>query len=670
MRILDCLTSQHDLVLVALAALVCVVGSLVTMRLYRRTRSLERGMRAAWLFLGAVAGGATIWCTHFVAMMAYQPGVAVSYAPVTTGLSLLVAIIGCGMALSIGSWRQAWAPVGGGVMFGVSVVSMHYTGMAAFTASALVQWSLPYVAGSVLAALIGAPVAFLLAARSRAHPVLLSGLALVGMIVALHFTGMAAMVILPLSPVEAQAGLSQANALLAFAVAAVGLVLLGTALASQALEDHNENQSQQRLDDQAHHDSLTGLPNRVAFRERLLALQQRDEGFSLLVLNLSRFKEINDLHGHAVGDALLVHVTGHLQSQLRSDHFVARLGGDEFAVLLPTSDRKSAWMVANDLANAAQKPVQLGEKDLACKASVGIAMWPQDASEGSALYNNADLALHRAKQSVEARVCFYEEAMDDAVRRRRRLIAQLREALEQELFCLHYQPQTRISTGEITGFEALLRWQQADGTFLSPSEFIPLAEETGLVVPIGEWVLRQACREAAAWEQPDRLAVNLSPIQLAQVDLPQLVHQVLMESGLPPSRLELEITETAMIGDPTRTFHVLRQIKALGVSIAMDDFGSGYSSLSTLGAFPFDKIKLDRTFMSSLDGRPQSQAIIKAVLTLGRSLGIPVLAEGVETQSQLAFLRAEGCDEGQGYLLGQPGPIAEVVRARAEAKVA
>ena len=219
--------------------------------------------------------------------------------------------------------------------------------------------------------------------------------------------------------------------------------------------------------------------------------------------------------------------------------------------------------------------------------------------------------------------------------------------------------QASVETGEITGYEVLLRWRRPDGAFVSPADFIPLAEESGLILPIGEWVLRTACAEAAAWPEPHKVAVNLSPVQLSHVDLPRLVHQILLETGLSPARLELEITETAMITDMERTTHILRQLKALGVSIAMDDFGTGYSSLSTLRAFPFDKIKLDRSFMSELDGGPQSSAIIRAVLALGESLEIPVLAEGVETLEQLSFLRAQGCNEAQGYLLGRPKPVAE-----------
>jgi EAL domain-containing protein (putative c-di-GMP-specific phosphodiesterase class I) len=245
--------------------------------------------------------------------------------------------------------------------------------------------------------------------------------------------------------------------------------------------------------------------------------------------------------------------------------------------------------------------------------------------------------------------------MDEAVRERRRTTAELRDALVRQQFELRYQIQVSITTGTVTGYEVLLRWKHAERGYVPPSVFIPLAEESGIILAIGEWVLRTACKEAAEWATPYKIAVNLSAVQLGQPELPRLVHQILVDTGLAPSRLELEITETAMILDPDRTTHVLRQIKALGVSIAMDDFGVGYSSLSTLRAFPFDKIKLDKSFMDEIENSPQARAIIQAVLTLGRSLDIPIIAEGVETAEQFEFLRQQGCDEAQGYLIGMPG---------------
>jgi diguanylate cyclase (GGDEF)-like protein len=419
---------------------------------------------------------------------------------------------------------------------------------------------------------------------------------------------------------------------------------------------------ERRIAHLARNDGLTGLPNRASFLE-WLTKQTGDNSpharVALLAIDLDRFKEVNDVHGHAAGDQLLVRIAERMKAALRPGEFVARLGGDEFVAVTPVETRESSLGLAERLREAIMQPVDLGHAEVSCGASVGIALWPDDATDISALINDADLAMYRAKAALTADVCFYEEAMDEAVRNRRRMVQQLREALDQDQFSLNWQVQASVETGEITGYEVLLRWRRPDGAFVSPADFIPLAEESGLILPIGEWVLRTACAEAAAWPEPHKVAVNLSPVQLSHVDLPRLVHQILLETGLSPARLELEITETAMITDMERTTHILRQLKALGLSIAMDDFGTGYSSLSTLRAFPFDKIKLDRSFMSELDGGPQSSAIIRAVLALGESLEIPVLAVGVETLEQLSFLRAQGCNEAQGYLLGRPKPVAE-----------
>ncbi len=762
MRVITCLYEDHNLVLVALAAAICIVGAIVTARMYRRTRESQGISRLAWLFMGAVAGGATVWCTHFVAMLAYRPGVETAYAPLLTGVSLLVAVIGSGVAFWLGSARMRLAPLAGGAMFGAAVSAMHYTGMAAFTAEAIVTWSAIYLGASVLAAIVGGAAAFaIMAGQDQKRPIVWGAATLVLTIIALHFTGMAALTVIPLAPLAGSLNGSDAAELLAAGVAVVGLLMLGIAAASHVLEEQTQSLSRRRLNTLiegsvdgmlvesegrvlianlafldlagegteavvgglvsrwiegaedieagrliqsnltavsgevipveiavrredgdgrtfriyavrdlrarlaqerrishlARNDSLTGLPNRASFLEKLertMAVGGADGGFALLAIDLDRFKEVNDLYGHAVGDRLLIHIADQMKAAMKPGEFVARLGGDEFVAIIPTHDRDSAQLAAERLHAAIRTPTTLEHADLQCGASIGIALWPEDAQESSVLINNSDLAMYRAKATLATDICFYEEAMDEAVRQRRRITQGLREALDNDRFELHYQLQASVETGEITGYEALLRWPQDDGSYISPADFIPIAEDTGMILPIGEWVLRRACAEAAAWDEPICIAVNLSPIQLSNVDLPRLVHQVLLETGLSPSRLELEITETAMISDLERTTHVLRQLKLLGVSVAMDDFGTGYSSLSTLRAFPFDKIKLDRSFMLELDGSPQSKAIIRAVLALGESLDIPVLAEGVETAAQLEFLKDQGCDQVQGFLLGRP----------------
>lgn len=294
-------------------------------------------------------------------------------------------------------------------------------------------------------------------------------------------------------------------------------------------------------------------------------------------------------------------------------------------------------------------------------ASFGVAIYPDHAGTKPVLINNADLAMYRAKADPLKTFCFYEPSMDEAVRARRSLAADLRDANNNNQLSIYYQVQTALSTNEIRGYEALLRWQHPQHGFVPPSEFIPIAEENGLILQIGEWVLRQACATAKTWNPPYKVAVNLSPVQFAHSDLPRLIMETLVETGLSPERLEIELTESTIFADRERALHTLRQIKGLGVSIALDDFGSGYSSLDTLRSFPFDKIKLDRSFMGEIG--PQAKAIIRAVLALGKSLNIPILAEGIETPEQFSMLAREGCDEAQGFLLGRPASLEEIVQS-------
>ena len=287
-------------------------------------------------------------------------------------------------------------------------------------------------------------------------------------------------------------------------------------------------------------------------------------------------------------------------------------------------------------------------------ASIGIALYPEDARDRDQLINNADLAMYRAKATIGQSVAFYEARMDEQVRQRRALAKSLWEAIDEGQFHLHYQVQKSVSSGRITGYEVLLRWTHPQHGRISPADFIPIAESCGAIVPLGDWVLRTACAEAAGWWHPYKIAVNLSPVQLGHGDFVGRLAAILEETGLAPERLELEITESTIIADKERALQLLRDIKALGVTVAIDDFGTGYSSLETLRSFPFDKIKLDRSFMTEVENSPQAKAIIRAILALGRSLEVPVLAEGVETGEQLRLLNREGCDEAQGFLLGRP----------------
>ncbi|MGD9478280.1 bifunctional diguanylate cyclase/phosphodiesterase [Shinella sp. G-2] len=430
-------------------------------------------------------------------------------------------------------------------------------------------------------------------------------------------------------------------------------------------EDVSERlRSEEQISFLARHDSLTGLPNRASFNDRLdgeLVSARRSGGkVAAIGIDLDKFKEINDTRGHAAGDEVLVTLSRRMQACLEADETVARFGGDEFAAAKRFEDMSDLTDFLQRLETCLNEEIRIDGYDIKPGASLGVAIYPQDADNIEALLNNADLAMYRAKEALTQTVCFYEVSMDEAARSRRLIANDLWQAVERKELQLHYQVQKAVHSGETVGYEVLLRWHHPVRGTIPPGEFIPIAEECGAILPIGEWVLREACREAATWDNDHKIAVNLSPVQLGNADVADLVQRVLIETGLSPHRLELEITESTIIGDKERALHTLRRIKAFGVTIAIDDFGTGYSSLETLRAFPFDKIKLDRSFMNEVEASPEAKAIIRAILALGQTLRVPVLAEGVETRSQLDILLDEGCDEAQGYFLGRPVPIERI----------
>jgi len=414
----------------------------------------------------------------------------------------------------------------------------------------------------------------------------------------------------------------------------------------------------------AHHDALTGLPNRILLAIRLAEAFDRAKSdgasFAVLTLDLDHFKEANDVFGHAVGDRLLCGIARRLQA-VAEGAFIARVGGDEFTIVLPAGEQPAnAVLLAGRLIKSFAQDFAISGQKIPIGLSIGGAIYPKDAGDPVTLQANADAALYRAKADGRHMACFFHPDMDRHIRERYSLQHDLRSAIAHEELHLHYQPQTTVD-GDVFGFEALARWRHPGRGIVPPGTFIPLAEQCGMIVEIGEWVLREACREAASWAKPLLIGVNLSPVQFRYGDLPNLVLSILVETGLAPSRLELEITEGVLIDDPPRALSILRRLKALGVKIAMDDFGTGYASLSSLQSFPFDKIKIDRTFISSVNTNPQSAAIVRAVIGLSIALKIPVIAEGVETEDEREFLLREGCSQFQGYLIGSPRAIGSYI---------
>ena len=444
------------------------------------------------------------------------------------------------------------------------------------------------------------------------------------------------------------------------------LVFEGQPAMLLALMDITERKrAEARLAFMAQHDGLTGLPNRILLRQRLdeLLAHTRRSGdkVAVLFLDLDNFKGINDTLGHAIGDKLLKGVTKRLRSSLREEDAIARLGSDEFAIVQAGVSRpEEVAFLARRLIDAISEPYLFDGHTIISGACIGIAIAPGDGDDAEKLLKNADMALSRAKSEGHGTFSFFESEMDARAQSRRRIEIDLRAAIENSVLQPHYQPLVYLKSGLITGFEALVRWPDRERGMIPPSEFIPVAEETGLINAVGGLMLRRACMDAAQWPDEVRVAVNLSPLQFRVGNLLSVVMDALKTSGLSPKRLELEITETVLLDKSDQVLATLHALRALGVRISMDDFGTGYSSLSYLRSFPFDKIKIDRSFVQDLDSNQDGQAIMRSIISLGIGLGVTITAEGVETEAELSCLRAEGCHEGQGFLFSRARPNAEI----------
>jgi diguanylate cyclase (GGDEF)-like protein len=660
LTILSCLPADHDLRYVAAALLVCVLGSILSMRLLARVRRNTGLRRFHLLFLAGLVAGGTVWTTHFAAILGYDAPGHRSFEPAMTfaSLGLAVAFGWLGFFITTRTQRGPLIEAGGAV-FGFGIAAMHYSGMSALNLQGVLTWNMPMVWLSITLAMgFGA-----IAANRIARPVTRfckygSSLAMVIAILSLHFTGMFALTLAPMAVSDAPVQSLSDSLMLVTVITGIGLIMAMAASAymidMQATQEAVEGYRQLALQD-----PLTGLPNRNGLAQRLAPLlTDGDETAHLVVLaiDLDRFKDINDAHGHAAGDAVLKLLAQRIGATLQPGEFLARIGGDEFvAVKSEIFARNEAAKFAERVRSLVLSPVEWEERSLSVGCSIGIALHPEHGLTSDELLTRADLAMYRAKSLGQGKICTYEPSMDEASRRRAELAIDLKRALVRNEFELHYQVQNDTQSSAIIGFEALLRWNHPVKGRVPPNDFIPMAEQTGLIVDIGDWVLRTACATAASWSQPFKVAVNVAPMQLNH-DLPKRVAEVLRETGLAPERLEIELTETGIIADRQHALQVMQALKAIGVTVAMDDFGTGYSSLSTLQVFPFDKIKVDKSFIQSVETSVHAAAIVKATLLLGRSLNIPVLAEGVETEQHLAFLRDEGCSSVQGFLFGKPMP--------------
>lgn len=768
--VLECAVHDHDWALVAVAAMVWLVGSHALFFLLRRSENCLERRRRFWLAAAALAAGTGIWATHFIAMLAYNGPTQLSYDPILTFASVVLAVACFWLALLMAgpdfTFRRA---LGAGLATGTGVAAMHFTGMAAVIAPVTIHYNPHLVVVAVgfgCSAFVGA---FTLFGRMRGSRGIIvpAQLAFVG-VVALHFVSMSATVLVPDPTKEVVHGFVSTGwlvpAIVIASLSLIGLVLAGAfldamltdlrGLADAAIEGlaivtdgkiveanfrftelvggspenaliggdpmqllsahdhlpllalrerpvegcvHRHDGSECAVDIMTHiieyrgrpsyvlavrdltdtkaaeqeiahlatHDALTGLANRVRFASVLDDLIANGEEFALLALDLDRFKAVNDIFGHAAGDEILSRVATMLRESTRDEDLVARIGGDEFLILQRsvTGECDPQRLAKRILASFSQE-MDPARDPMAVGVSIGVAMFPRDARNADELRHNADVALYRAKEGGRGIACFFDQEMDRAMRERRELEHDLRLAISRRELHLVFQPLVETAGKRIMGYEALLRWTHPVRGEVSPEVFIPIAEETGTIVAIGEWVLQQACDAAVQWPDHINVAVNVSSVQFQLPNLASIVEDALRRCGLQPSRLELEITESVMLRNRNAALATLYRLKAIGVRVVMDDFGTGYSSLSNLQAFPFDKIKIDRSFVSSMGCDQAARSIIRAVVGLGSSLNLPVVAEGVETEAQRRMVLEEGCPQAQGYLFGLPSQAQAAIHPR------
>ncbi|NBN65189.1 EAL domain-containing protein [Microvirga tunisiensis] len=664
LTVLSCIAVAHDLRYVALAALICVMGSVLSMRLIARVRRSRDSRRWLWLFLASLVAGSTIWTTHFASMLGYVVPFERSFEPVITLVSLLMVIASsaAGFMLAARTSSSAFIEIGG-LIFGLGIAAMHYTGMSAFLVPGYIEWNWNFVVASILlGGLFGA-----VAMNRISRPVTRfcrygASVAMIIAIVTMHFTGMSAITIVPLGGTEIPPQAMPDGYMLA-AVISINLLILATVGSAYAIDVHSSKEADANYERLALFDALTGLPNRTNAERTLAGMIQANTQTTarvvVVAIDLEQFRNINGAHGQQTGDAVLRQLSARLHDALQPDEFVARIGGDEFIALKRNVfGRGDAMRFAKRLHLAIVGPHLIDDTRISLGSGIGIALSPDHGMEPRQLITRAELAAAQAKTLGSNQICRYTEGMDEDNRNRAVLAIDLRAAIAGNQLEIYYQPQNDTRTREIVGFEALVRWNHPSLGTISPGLFIPIAERNGLILDIGDYVLRQACRDAASWPERYTVAVNVAPYQLTQADLPARVSEVLGETGLDPRRLEIELTESGLIEDRNRALSTITRLRELGVTVAMDDFGTGYSSLALLQNFPFDKIKIDRSFVQSVGEKPQSAAIVRATLLIAESLGIPVLAEGVETEEELSFLREQGCPTVQGFLFGRPMPLA------------
>jgi diguanylate cyclase len=673
--------------LVFVSLLVAILASYTALDLATRITASRGTAARAWLIGGAFAMGVGIFSMHFVGMLAFSLPIPMAYDVAITLLSLVIAVIVSGFALYLVSRDTLSARnlIGGGILMGIGICAMHYTGMAAMQTHPHITYQPLLFSASVAIAIAASFAALLIAFTLRdgkgwkryakLGAAVVMGFAITGM----HYTGMAAAQFAP--DTICLTGDLVDNSWLAGTLAGTTLIILcvtlglsvidarmATKTAKMAASLKRANDELQRL---ALQDPLTKLPNRLLLEDRInQAIAQAERGNSktaVLFVDLDRFKLINDSLGHFVGDELLRAVGQRMHHLLRGEDTVSRLGGDEFVILQRfATDILDAQDLAHRVLLALREPFRVHEHELLVTPSIGISVFPMHGDTAQMLITRADAAMYNAKQAGRNTYRVFEADMSTFFPERLLLENDLRRAIARGEFELHYQPKVDVETGRVVGMEALLRWRHATRGLVAPAEFIPIAEDCGAIVEIGEWVLGEACRQNVRWQRAGapqlRVAVNISGVQFRQPDLLDTIAQALAASGLHPECLEIEITESVIMQDPSQMIVVLERLSKMGVHVSIDDFGTGYSSLSYLKRFPLDKLKIDRSFIRDISSDTEDAAITRAIIGLAHNLRLKVVAEGVETREQLEFLRTLGCDEYQGYYKSKPVPAAEFQR--------
>ena len=661
-----------------LALCVCVAGSAVTVRLWRLAFDTTGPVRLNWCFLGGLTAGSMVWATHFIAMLGHTLPCFRGFATAPTMLSVTVSIAGAvaglivataGRSLSIkgedaAGWRSCHYAVGaGGLIIGGSIAAMHYIGMAGYMVDGVVSWNRGVVVLSIALCLAMSTLASAFMVRNRARRALFCAtVALSTGVLLLHFVAMMAYHVDSCAPATQPDGQS---AHIAMAVAFCALLMLGTGMSSMMINDGARADLERVLRYQALHDPLTGLPNRRNFQEQLAAQcttpLRPHEAFSLLLLDLDRFKIVNDVHGHPVGDKLLCRASERIAGLVRSEALFARLGGDEFTILFrPGTPPERADEVAGEIVAAMKAPFLIDGHVADVGASIGIVSAPCDGQTPQSLLHNVDMALYAAKEAGRSCYRHFRQGMMSRADSRRAMEAALTRAIERDELVLHFQPVVDFKLSTYLGAEALVRWRREGHGIVAAADFIPLAEEFGLMRRIGAWVIDRACATAARWPEELTLSINVSSSQIRDPGFVDLVASALSRHGLAPHRLEIEITETTLLKDNHKIVDMLCRIKALGVSITLDDFGVGYASLTRLEQYPIDRIKIDRSLIGQIETQPNSRMLLSAFVALGRVLDIPVTASGVETGAQSEWVLACGCAPLQGYLHGRPVPAEEL----------